>query len=62
MYNILLIVDNDANSYFIVCVLILLCMRHHISCADFAALLLVILDVIAMSFSVIDPLALLLLS
>jgi hypothetical protein len=36
-------------------------MRHHISCGDFAALLLVILDVIAMSFSIIDPLALFLL-
>jgi hypothetical protein len=37
-------------------------MCHHISCAVFAALLLVILDVIALPFSVLDPLSRLLLS
>ena len=37
-------------------------MRPHIICADIAALLLVILDVIAMQFSVLDPLPLLLVS
>ena len=63
MYNVLVIVSKIimrirnllyVSSYYYICVVTL--------AADFAALLLVILDVIAMQFSVLDPLPLLLLS